>query len=343
MKITVSAESFGDYKIRLMKEEDAPGVVNLYRTIYGDHYPIKEMYDPQYIIDQQDAGLMYRVLVVDASGKVLAQEALYRLGETYQGMYESGQGMVLREHRAKGFNDVMLGYIMKVLIPAVGVEEWWGETVTNHVFMQKSGIKTGAKEWGIELEIMPADSYEAEQSAKGRVSAVVQSVAFRDKSHTVFLPVPYQEILRKLYDAGKRERQFEASAEALPEAGQTRCTETYIAGAGVLRMTVLEAGPDAEEVIARAVKKYIAAGAVVLQAFLPLDKPWVGALTEVLNRQGFFFSAVMPRWFNADALLLQKLVMPTDYNNIQIYSDFAKDLLQFIIKDRQRVEAQSTK
>ncbi len=343
MTIAVSEQELGEYKVRLMQNTDAEAVVDLYRAVYGDHYPIKEMYDPQYIFEQQEAGLMYRVLVIDACGKVLAQHAIFRLGETYRGMYESGQGMVRREYRGKGFNDVLIGYIERVLIPAVVVEEWWGECVTNHVFMQKSGINAGAKEWGIELEIMPSESYETEQSAAGRVSAIVQSVTFRDKFLTVFLPLPYQEILRKIYEAGKRKRRFETSAEALPEAGQTRCAETYIAGAGVLRMTVLEAGPDADEVIASAVKKYTAEGAVVLQMFLPLDKPWVGALCEVLNRQGFFFSAVMPRWFDADALLMQKLVNPTDYDSIQIYSDFAKDLLQFIIRDRQRVEAQATK
>ncbi len=338
MKMAIPEQESGEYKVRLMQDTDAEAVVALYRAVYGDNYPVKEMYDPQYIIQQQEAGLMYRVVVINACEKVLAHHALYRLGETYRGMYEQGHAMVLREYRGKRFNDALLGYILRVLIPAVGVEEWWGEAVTNSMATQKSAISTGAKEWGIELEIMPSDSYETEKSASGRVSAVVQSMAIRDKLHTVFLPVPYQEILRKIYVAGKRKRQFEASALGLPEMGQTRCAETFIPGAGVLRMTVLDAGQDADEVMATAVKKFTAEGAVVIQVFLPLDKPWVGALIEVLNRQGFFFSAVMPRWFDADALLMQKLVYPTDYDSIQLYSDFAKDLLQFIIRDRQRVD-----
>jgi len=276
------------------------------------------VYDARYIIRQQEAGLMYRVVVVDACEKVVAHQALYRLEETYRGLYEAGHGMVLREYRGEGFNDVMLGYIARILIPAVGMEELWGESVTNHVFTQKSGIKVGGKEWGIELEVMPSDSYETEQSASGRVSTVVQSIVIRDKFHTVFLPAPYEEILRKIYDTGKRKRQLVVSAEGLPEAGNTRCTETFIAGAGVLRMTLLDAGPDADEVFASIVKKYTAEGAVVHQVFLPMDQPWVGVLTEILNRQGFFFSAIMPRWFDADALLLQKLAQPTDYGNINI-------------------------
>lgn len=90
--------------------------------------------------------------------------------------------------------------------------------------------------------------------------------------------------------------------------------------------------------IAGLVKKYTDAGAVVLQVFLPMDKPWSGALTEKLNHLGFFFAALVPRWFDADALLLQKLAKPTNYDNINIYSDFARDMLNFIIQDRTRVE-----
>ncbi len=101
MKITLPEQALGEYRVHLMKEQDAEGVVALYRAVYGDHYPIKEMYDPRYIIAQQEAGLMYRVLVTDAGEKVLGHHAMYRLNETYSGLYEGGQGMVLKEHRAR--------------------------------------------------------------------------------------------------------------------------------------------------------------------------------------------------------------------------------------------------
>ena len=173
MKITFPEKELGDYKVRLMSKQDAEGVVALYRAIYGDNYPIKEMYDPQYIIEQQESVLMYRVVVVDSAGNVLGHHATYRLKETYHGLYEGGQGMVLKEYRGKGFDGALHSYIVRILMPGIGGEEIWGESVTNHVFMQKSTLSAGGKETGIELELMPADSYEVEKSAFGRVSAVV--------------------------------------------------------------------------------------------------------------------------------------------------------------------------
>ena len=107
MKITVPTQEYGEYRIRLMQEADAQAVVDLYRKIYGDHFPIKEMYDPQFIIEQQETGLMYRVVAVDAAERVLAHHAMYRLKETYHGLYEAGQGMVLPDYRGKGFSNVL--------------------------------------------------------------------------------------------------------------------------------------------------------------------------------------------------------------------------------------------
>lgn len=322
-----------------MQDSDAQAVVDLYRTVYGDHFPIKEMYDPRHIVQQQEAGLMYRVVVVDSSEKLLAHHAMFRLEETYHGLYEAGQGMVLPEYRGKGFSNITQDYIGRDLASAVVVEEFWGESVTNHVMMQKAALYVGVKETGIEIEVMPAQSYIAEKSAPGRVGAVVCCLVIKEKPHTVFLPAPYAESLRRIYDNAKRERTFEAGTQALPEGVKTRYADTFIASARVLRITLFEAGRDAEEVIAGLVKKYTMAGAVVLPVLLPLDKVWSGAVTEVLNRQGFFFSALIPRWFDADGLMLQRLVRPTNYDNMHIYSDFAKEILKFIIEDRARVEA----
>jgi hypothetical protein len=338
MKIDVPAREYEGYTIRLMQEADAPAVVALYRAVYGDHFPIKEMYDAQFIIQQQEAGLMYRVLAVEASGKVVAHHAMFRLAENYRGLYEGGQGMVYPEYRGKGFSNVLQNYLGRELATTVGVEEFWGESVTNHVMMQKAALHVGVKESGIELEVMPAESYLAEQSAPGRVGAVVCHMVVKEKPHTVYLPAPYGELLRKIYENGKRVRTCEASTQPLPAGVATRVVDTHIPSASLLRLSLFEAGQDAEAVVADLLKKYLAAGTVVLQALLPLDKPWSGALTEVLNRQGFFFSALVCRWFDGDGLMLQKLVHPTRYEEMKIHSDFAKEMLQFIIQDRKRVE-----
>ncbi|MCX7635338.1 MAG: hypothetical protein N2Z74_06290, partial [Syntrophales bacterium] len=130
----------GEFTIRLMTKEDAPGVVALYRAIYGEHYPIKEMYDPEFIYNQQEKGLMVRAVAVDASGLVVGSQAIYRLEEAYPGLYESGHGMVLPPYRGHSFSNRFLELLFCQVGPAMGIEQFWGEAVTNHVFMQKAGL-----------------------------------------------------------------------------------------------------------------------------------------------------------------------------------------------------------
>jgi len=246
--------------------------------------------------------------------------------------------MVLPSHRALGLTNNLLIYLLRSVGPAVGGEEFWGESVTNHVFMQRAVLAAeGVFETGIELEIMPAVAYAKERSAPGRVSAVVVYFPGIDKPHDVCLPPVYEELMTEIYGRQNRKRALREGIAPLPEGGQTRLAHTYIAGAGVLRVNVLAAGRDVAEKVSALVRTYEEAGAEVFQVFLPLDKAYSGALTEALNGQGFFFGAVMHRWFDADGLLLQKLPRPTDYDGIHLYSDFAQRLLAFIIEDRRRV------
>jgi len=182
---------------------------------------------------------------------------------------------------------------------------------------------------------MPAAAYEAERSASGRVSAVVMvAPPIKDKLHDVYLPTPYEEIMREIYGRGRWQRRLQVSGAPLPAGVQTRLAHTYIAGTGMLRLSVPAAGADVEGQVSSLLGQYRDTGAEIFQVFLPLDKPYSGALTEAMRRQGFFFGAVMPRWFDADGLLLQKLVHPPDYDRIRLYSDFARKLLAFIRSDR---------
>ena len=76
MEWGVPAREIGAFTMRPMRSQDAQGVVNLYREIYGDHYPIREIYDPEFILKQHEKGLMVRAVVVDAGQNVLGTQAL---------------------------------------------------------------------------------------------------------------------------------------------------------------------------------------------------------------------------------------------------------------------------
>jgi hypothetical protein len=64
--------------------------------------------------------------------------------------------------------------------------------------------------------------------------------------------------------------------------------------------------------------------------------PWVGEAVAILRDIGYFFGGALPRWFDSDGLLMQKLICSPDFEGIVLVSEFAKQLLEFIKEDCRR-------
>jgi len=96
-------------EVRLMQPEDAPGVVELYKAVYGNEYPIKTVYDPEGIARQQEDGDMYRI-IARSGDKVVGQTAIYRSTPSNPDLYEEGQGIVLPDFRNQGIIERCMGY-----------------------------------------------------------------------------------------------------------------------------------------------------------------------------------------------------------------------------------------
>lgn len=326
------------FEIRLMQPEDAPGTVSLYRVTYGESYPIREMYDPEALVRQQETGQMYHVVCRTAEGLVAGHWGLYRTSAPFQGLYEVGHGMVLPEFRNRRINDRIALYIHETLIGQLGLEGLWGEAVANHVFMQKTCVAFRYSETGIELDLMPAASYEKEGSASGRVGAVLVFRIYRPKGQTIRLPAPYAGLLRELHrDAHAASHTYAEASPEPPGTGRSRIDSLGFPGANLARLTVLEIGEDLGESIAKAEEAPTREGASVFQAYLRLTDPAVGFAVGTLRRKGYFFGGLLPRWFDDDGLLMQKMLHEPNVPGLQLHTDKVKRLLEFILRDRDEV------
>jgi len=61
--------------------------------------------------------------------------------------------------------------------------------------------------------------------------------------------------------------------------------------------------------------------------------PWIGQAVDILRDAGYFFGGALPRWFDGDGLLMQKLDCPPYFEGLILESDFAKELLEIIKED----------
>lgn len=94
--------------------------------------------------------------------------------------------------------------------------------------------------------------------------------------------------------------------------------------------------------VAMAVKESEAAarGVTVCQVWLPLASTSVGWAVERLRSRGYFLGGILPRWFDTDGLLMQRLSHTPDWDSIQILLDRSREIVRMVREDWQRSRPQ---
>jgi hypothetical protein len=317
------------------RPEDAEGIVSLFRAVYGDSYPIRLFYNPEEIIAVNRDGRYRSFVARTEENRVIGVAHLFP-SAPYGGLYENGVSLVHQNYRkSKAFRELNT-YIIDDYIPRhPDIEVLWGESVCNHVISQKMAFVFHTIETALEIALMPAETYAQEQSSRGRVAALNSFRCYVSRPHQIFIPKVYQDILQRIYSRLDDRRDFAAAGERLPADVQTQIRMNVFNEASVARMTVVQSGRDFAFVLAEQEQQARKQNAVVFQIRLKLSEPSVGHAVDILKSQGYFFGGVLPRWFDSDGLLMQKLDCPPDFDRIMLWSDFAKDLLEFIRKDRE--------
>ncbi|PKN05764.1 MAG: hypothetical protein CVU74_00065 [Deltaproteobacteria bacterium HGW-Deltaproteobacteria-9] len=331
-----------NFEVGYFRPEDAEGIVSLFRAVYGEDYPIRLFYDPQAIIDANENGQYYSIVARTTAGKVIGVSHLFR-SAPFPGLYESGVGLVLKEYRNTGANTRMFEYTYEQFVQQKqNIEEVFGEAVCNHVFTQKAVARFRYLATAMEIALMPAATYAKEKSAAGRVATLSCSRCYKPKQHRIYLPTNYEQELRWIYSRLDDSRDILPSTGSAPAGAASRIEMHFFDFAQVARFAVHEIGEDFSAAMDNMEMQSVARKAVVLQVWLNLTTPWVGSAVETLRDKGYFFGGALPRWFDGDGLLLQKLLCPPDFDGIVLESADAKQLLNIIQQDWQRAQKQRT-
>jgi len=326
-----------DFELGIFRPEDAEGLVKLFRAVYGEHYPIKLFYDPQEIIKANSDGRYYSIIARSNSGQVLGTMNLYR-SAPYSSLYEIGALLVLQEYRNLGITKEMTNYVYEEFVPQQpDIEEVFAEVVCNHPISQKAFLKHNSIESAIEIALMPAEAYAQEKSAPGRVAVLSFFRCYKPKPHKIFLPDSYDDILREIYWRLDDTREIVLSETKIPAGSISQVKMDLFEFAQVARITIQEIGSDFKDCLKKTEDEAIDKKTMVLQVWLDLTTPWVGEAVKELRNRGYFFGGALPRWFDGDGLLMQKLMCPPYFDSIQLHSDFSRHLLEVVKEDWQKI------
>jgi hypothetical protein len=323
--------------IDFFRPEDAPGIVDLFREVYGDNYPIKLYYDPDTLIRANAVEDCCSIVARNESDRVVGVTHVIR-SSPYEGVCESAAGLVLRAYRSHGINNRLQWFLFHRWTPSkprvVGI---FGEPVCQHIHLQKNWHDLGAVEMGIELALVPAATFAGEKDGLGRVACLAAYRSVIQRPHRIYLPIVYTRALQFLYTGLDEPRFFSPSSEPLPQERRTEYQTKIFDFASVARVIFLEIGADLEVSAERMEQDVRQHGAEVIQVWLKLGSPWVGAAVDVFRNNGYFLGGVLPRWFDDDGLVLQKLFCTPCWEGIKLYTSRAKSILEIVRKDREGI------
>ncbi|MCX8021541.1 MAG: hypothetical protein N2745_02060 [Syntrophorhabdaceae bacterium] len=330
-----------DYTIDFFIPTDAEGVAQLFREVYGEEYPVKIVYNPEQFIKGVERRDYVPVVARTKERRVVGFSSLYH-SAPYRGIYEVGLTLVSPDYRNTPIFGLLSRHIIKAIPSIPGLEVLFLESVCNHTITQKAGVMFKLIATAIEIDLMPAEAYENEKSATGRVSTLNMFRTFVHRPHTVYVPEVYSESIRYIYDGLDDSRTLIPSTKPLPVDGLTEISTEIFDFAQLARLSIDEVGADFGAALEAEEKHIQDKKCEVIQVWIKTSWPWVGEVTDILKNRGFFLGGILPCWFGEDGLLMQKVIPRPNWEGINLYTERATQILRFIKDEWETMQKSGT-
>lgn len=321
------------YEVDFFRPDDALGVARLFEAIYGDKYPVDDYYIPERIAAGNASGDIITMLARTDTGDVVGQTAFTRTSSPNPHLYEAGQMIVLPAYRHGQVAPRLTALVHHCLATRAEIHGSFVEVVTNHLVTQKLAVRINFRCCGLELALMPEGALAGENAGQQRISCLLMANVLRDIRRELHLPAIYRDVLAPIVESLGIDRAM-AWSDGVPPADEGSVIDVQrFAAAGVIRCHVSAIGPDLGARLAALAAERVP----LLEVFLRADgaaAPWAVA---VLCAQGFCLGGLLPLWFGADAILLQKLAVTPDFDAIRLLEDAARRLCEAVRADYHRV------
>ena len=321
------------YVVRRLRPDDAPGVADCARLVYGTSYVHPEVYRPDELVRLNETGQLVSVVALDPAGGVVGHYAVERpdLGP----VGEAGEAMVVPEHRRHGLMERMHAALLGEAA-GLGLAGVFGLAVTNHLFTQRMYEHFRAFPAAVVLGLLPRSVHNTAEPLTQRLSCLLYFQYLRPPATgRVYAPDRHRGVLGRVY------AQFGLAPEfadpGTPEGAGELAVE-HLEPMNTATVRVRRCGEDTAAAVGRLARDLSAAGAEAIYLDLPLADPGTPGLCRAAEAEGFFFGGLGPHLADGgDALRLQRLNVALDPGLLQVESPFARELVAYAAADRARV------
>lgn len=336
----------GAYTIRRLRPGDGIQVARLIYRVYGYHY-FEDYYYPDRLDHEVAAGRQVGVVAVAEGGEFAGLEIVARSEPGPLGRWCALA--VAPAHRGRGLSQ-RISDRLQVEVKPLGLIGTFNDSLTIHTISQQISESLGHHPTGIHLlEVLthlqtlrgrngPGRPWEREvEPGLQRVTTVFYYQYLAPPGPKAVGASPrHRELLAKIYDNLGVKVQF-LEPSHLKGSGELEIHYDQTLEAGTIQVN--RVGSDTPPEISQARRDLCdLAGAKVVGLLLPLAQGGTPYLCEAAEADGFFFSGLLPHFApDGDFLRLQYLNTEMDPASIHLYSPFAKELLTYILKERERV------
>jgi hypothetical protein len=249
---------------------------------------------------------------------------------------ESSDALVLPEHRHHHLLEEMRVLLRQEAL-RLGLIGLVGYPVTNHVFSQRAEEHFGAHPCGVSLGLWPRSFHNMPEPLSQRMSFVVYFKYLDPPARVLHADTPHREVCARISGQfGVPVATPQGAAPAGPGEVETEFEPAVEAGT----IRVRRVGADTVDAVRRVHRDLCdGSGAKAVALELPLVQAGTADVCRALEADGFFFSGLGPAFArDGDALLLQWLGEDLDPSRVQIDNPFARELLVYVVSERQRVQ-----
>ncbi|MBX9583169.1 MAG: hypothetical protein K2X87_22920 [Gemmataceae bacterium] len=322
------------YTVRPFHPDDAAGVARLVESVYGATYYPPDLYHPGRIVRLNEDGQLVSVVALDPAGGVVGHYAVER--PRPGAVAEASDAIVAPPCRHHQLLERMR-VVLRGEAVGLGLAGLVGYPVTNHVFSQKAEEHFGAKPCGVALGLWPRTFHNLPEPLPQRMSFVLYFEYLRRPAGVVHEDTPHAEVVARI--AG----QYGVPVEVRPAGSPAGVGEVEVEYEGPVQagtVRVRRVGADTAAAVRRAGRELVGRGARAVTLELPLAQPGAAAVCRAAEADGFFFCGLGPAFADdGDVLLLQLVVEDLDLSLVQLDGPFARDLLAYVGRERDRVRA----
>ncbi len=327
--------------IRPMQPEDAEGLVRCTYRTFGYTYFDETFYDPDQVRRLMAGGRFHVIVAVNVAGEVIGHVSL-TLERPGAVVAELTLAVVDPRYRGHHLFERMKGFA-KQYAADHGWLGLYSEAVAAHPYSQKGNLSAGARETGVLLADMPPDvAFKKIKDVAQRQATVLFFVATRPMPERVaWTPPAHAAMVRRLYEHVGLPRAVKETGTAPDTADAPPQLDVKVdVGASEAYLLVTAGGKGLDQLVAARLRELCRRRVDVIYLDLPMSRPEVIGHVPAMEGLGFFFGGVVPELADGDVLRLQFLNEVTiDPSQLQLASDFGKELLEYVLRCRDAVAA----